>query len=68
MKKKLISALLSVAMVSALLAGCGSKAEPERTPAPVDKPAEAAGRKRGGGSRSKRRRQGLLFELQTGAG
>lgn len=41
MKKKLISALLSVAMVSALLAGCGSKAEPESTPAPADTQAEA---------------------------
>ena len=41
MNKKLISALLSVAMVSALLAGCGSKAEPESTPAPADTQAEA---------------------------
>ena len=37
MKKKLISALLSVAMVSALLAGCGSSAGTESsTPAPAD--------------------------------
>jgi|GEM_PF-6547850 len=32
MKKKLISALLSVAMVSALLAGCGSSAGTESLP------------------------------------
>ena len=41
MKKKLISAVLSVAMVSALLAGCGSKAGAESTPAPAETPAEA---------------------------
>ena len=35
MKKKLLSALLSVAMVSALLAGCGNKTEAPAAEAPA---------------------------------
>ena len=38
MKKKLLSVLLTVAMVAAMLVGCGSKEE-----APADAPAEEAG-------------------------
>ena len=39
MKKKLLSALLSVAMVSTLLVGCGSKAEEAPAEATEDAPA-----------------------------
>ena len=42
MKKKLLSALLSVAMVSALLAGCGNKTEAPAAEAPAEANAEAA--------------------------
>lgn len=42
MKKKVLSALLSVAMVATLLVGCGSSAETE-TAAPAEEAGEAAG-------------------------
>ena len=41
MKKKVISALLCVAMVSSMLIGCGSKTEPAETPAETEAEAEA---------------------------
>ena len=42
MKKKVLAALLSVAMVATLLAGCGSKSEePAAAPAPAEEEAEA---------------------------
>ena len=40
MKKKVLAALLSVAMVATLLAGCGSKSEePAAAPAPAEEEA-----------------------------
>lgn len=41
MKKKALAALLSVAMVATLLAGCGSKEAPAEAPAETEAPAEA---------------------------
>ena len=40
MKKKVLAALLSVAMVATLLSGCGSKAEEPAAPAETEAPAE----------------------------
>ena len=40
MKKKVLAALLSVAMVATLLSGCGSKAEEPEAPAETEAPAE----------------------------
>lgn len=44
MKKKVVSMILSLTMVAAMVAGCGSKTEePASTPAETEEPAEAEG-------------------------
>ena len=75
MKKKLISVLLSAAMATTMLAGCGSTAAdtgaaPAETKATEEK-TEAADTEAETGTEEAgchRRRQGLLLKLQTRAG
>ena len=75
MKKKLISVLLSAAMATTMLAGCGSTAAdtgaaPAETKATEEKTEDCRYRGRGWNGRGccHRRRQGLLLKLQTRAG
>ena len=74
MKKKLLSVLLSTAMVATLLAGCGGSSEPaateepaaeETTEAPAEEPAEEEAAESAAGERETTvRREGGIFYVE----